>query len=84
MVRRLILGVWCLAAGCGPESSATPPATPEQLAVRAAADFGANEAGVVTPDRLAHWLADWEAHRPAGVEGELVVLQFDAAPGSSP
>lgn len=50
--------------------------------VRSAASYDANESGVVTASRLRAWIEDWEGQRPAGIHGDLVILQLD--PGPSP
>lgn len=71
-------------AACAPEEAPRGPATAVELAVRSRDDFAANEAGLITPATLERWVRDWTGQRPAGVEGELIVLQFDAAAGELP
>ncbi|MBX3228083.1 MAG: hypothetical protein KIT84_27340 [Labilithrix sp.] len=60
------------------------PATPAELARRSAERYDDNEAGLVGASRLGRWLAGWPASKPAGVEGDLVVLQLDPALGELP
>ncbi|MET0287518.1 MAG: rhodanese-like domain-containing protein [Polyangiales bacterium] len=57
---------------------------PHTLAVRAAASTDDNEAGLIGSKRLAIWLADWQASRPAAITGDLIVLQLNALPGGDP
>ncbi len=75
MLRSVLIAL--LAVSCG-------PATPQQLAVRSAADYAQNEAGLVTRATLERWLQSWASSKPATVKGELIVLQFEAAPGAQP
>ncbi|MDP3233004.1 MAG: hypothetical protein Q8N26_09520 [Myxococcales bacterium] len=83
MVGVVAAGALGCAAG-GPDAPAPAVrqvATPATLAVRSADDFRDNRAGLVTRETVERWFADWAANRPAGIEGELVVLQPDEAPG---
>jgi thiosulfate/3-mercaptopyruvate sulfurtransferase len=73
----------CAAGGPDtPAPAARQVATPATLAVRSADDFRDNRAGVVTNEIVERWFADWATNRPAGITGELVVLQPDEAPGA--
>ncbi len=58
------------------DPKALPAATPADLATESADDYADNEHGIITGDRLKLWIDDWEANRPAGVTGKLVVLQI--------
>src|SRR5690606_12380560 len=70
------------AAGSGgtieeePEIPTLVVATPADLPDRSAPDYGDNLHGIISGGRLAHWYADWEKNRPAGIEGRLIVLQI--------
>lgn len=59
-------------------------ASPRMLAVRSAASRDDNQSGLVTRETFAAWLRDWPGRRPAGLTGDLVVLQPDGAPGPLP
>lgn len=50
-------------------------ATPEELALESAADYGKNTHGLITGATLAGWVDSWSTKRPAGVTGKLVILQ---------
>ncbi|WP_434580529.1 sulfurtransferase [Sulfurimonas sp. NW15] len=43
-----------------------------------------NEYGLVNADVAAKWINDWEANKPAGVNGRLFVMQVGLLPGSKP
>lgn len=49
---------------------------------QSAPDYGDNEHGVVSGGRFASWVNDWAANKPAGITGNLVVLQV-VAPGQT-
>jgi len=74
-------------AGCGggeDKSSASDAAaninSPAQIAQESADDYNANENGLITGATLKRWKDDWLNERPAGVTGELVILQaFEGA-----
>lgn len=71
--------------GCGaPSSTELRVRTASELAVRSAPDLASNQAGLVAPSRVQAWLSNWRASRPAGVEGDLVVMQLGGAPGTLP
>lgn len=40
-----------------------------------ALDYHANEYGLITPETLSEWLANWQDQRPTDVDGDLVILQ---------
>lgn len=67
-----------------PAPNGVAPATPADLARRSAKDYDDNEAGLVTASRVNAWRADWANAKPAGVAGDLVVLQLDPAAGEAP
>lgn len=60
-----------------------PPSSPDagvvSFGVRSAPDFDDNQSGYVTAARLQAWLGDWAAQRPAGLTGDLVILQLSPA-----
>lgn len=86
----IALLVACTPAGAPPSDaddgrlSTDAPQPPPEVGVRAADDFDANVAGVITSATLRRWLDGWETQRPDAVAGELVVLQLDAADDALP
>lgn len=52
--------------------------TAADLAGESAYDYGDNEYGIVTGNRLKSWIEDWEGNRPAGIDGDLVIVQVVA------
>lgn len=80
----LLLGAVACQPGEPAPEAPKGPATPQQLAVRSADAYEANESGLVTASTVSRWVADWAANKPARVQGELIVLQLDAAPSGSP
>jgi 3-mercaptopyruvate sulfurtransferase SseA len=89
MTRLTTLPLACLlllgASGCQPEVPAPEapkgPATPAQLAVRSADTYAQNVNGLVTAGTVSRWVQDWASNKP--VDGELIVLQLDEAPGAA-
>lgn len=59
-------------------------ATPAELARRSAPRFDDNTAGVLSATVVVRYLADWARARPAGVTGDLIVLQRHPADGAAP
>lgn len=49
--------------------------TPASIAQESADDYDDNVNGLVTGKTLKRWIDDWEANRPAGITGKLVILQ---------
>jgi len=43
-----------------------------------------NESGLVNADVAAKWINDWEANKPAGVNGRLFIMQVGLLPGATP
>lgn len=81
-----------LAAGCADaEEGGAPPAetpsitvrTPAELATESADSYDDNEFGIVSGTTLSRWLDDWEANRPDGITGRLIVLQQDSREGAT-
>lgn len=85
-----LLGTLGLAAalalpGCGSEDNTwkqqqAPVATikvntPTDIAVGSADNYDDNEYGLVTASTLKRWKDNWLAERPAGITGNLVILQ---------
>jgi thiosulfate/3-mercaptopyruvate sulfurtransferase len=50
-------------------------ATLIELTDKSEPDYADNEHGLIEGSRLATWLSDWPAQRPAGIDGRLVILQ---------
>lgn len=78
--------VWLLAivtlTGCGSEDDGEAAATQSikfnnatDLVQESAADYDDNRYGLITGETLEHWLDDWSGNRPAGIEGDLIILQ---------
>lgn len=53
-----------------------PRLTPADLATRSAASYEDNESGLIHPETLSRWLADWTNERPDVIDRDLVVLQL--------
>ena len=79
-------------AGCGgaeDKSSVNPAATtaninsPAQIAQESADDYNTNENGLITGNTLKRWKDDWLNERPAGITGELIILQVEAGAAST-
>lgn len=73
-------------AACGEEDS-TPntgsgvtTSTAAQIARESAADYAANLNGLVSGSTLKRWIGNWEAQRPAGITGDLIILQASEGP----
>ncbi len=49
--------------------------TPEQISIKSHPDYAQNDHGIITASTLNCWLKDWQANKPKGVEGRLIVLQ---------
>lgn len=67
-----------------PPPTGPSAATPADLARRSAEGYDDNEAGLVTASRVTAWHAAWATAKPAGVAGDLVILQLDPAAGEAP
>ena len=85
-----------LLAGCGGEDTTTGYVdvpggdtvpivvnTPAQIAQVSADDYDDNVNGLITAATLQSWIDDWDANRPAGITGKLVILQVSNGPGGS-
>lgn len=46
--------------------------------------YAHNEYGIVTADRAAMWINDWESNKPGNVNGRLFVMQVGLLPGEKP
>lgn len=68
--------------GGNPEQEITVN-TPASLTTESHDDYDDNEFGVISGDTLAHWIDDWEANRPEGISGRLVILQQDSKAGAT-
>jgi 3-mercaptopyruvate sulfurtransferase SseA len=85
-----LLALLALVTGCGGEDSipdslsgavAVKSQTPAEIAQGSAEDYNANLSGLVTGATLRRWVSNWPRERPAGVTGNLIILQ--ASPGPS-
>jgi 3-mercaptopyruvate sulfurtransferase SseA len=74
--------------GCGGEASKTDAQgnikikvnTPQDIAQESADNYDDNVNGVITGKTLKSWINDWEANRPSGIKGKLVILQQTQGP----
>lgn len=84
-----LLGVTTLVlAGCnGSEDSNSSVSTtvtlpemnsPATIATASADDYDDNTFGLITGNTLKDWVDDWANNKPAGIEGNLVILQTSA------
>lgn len=78
-----------LLTGClGDErsTSATPSTetlkvnTPADITNTSADNYDNNVNGLITHNTLKRWIDDWEANRPAGINGKLVIIQQSTGP----
>lgn len=53
---------------------------PSDLTSESADDYADNEFGIISGATLDRWIADWEANRPEGITGRLIILQQDSKP----
>ena len=54
-------------------------ATPADIARESADDYNDNENGLITAATLQHWIDNWGDHAPEGIDGNLIILQVNAA-----
>ncbi len=47
----------------------------QEISNTSAADYKDNTHGVVTADRVASWITDWEKNKPKGISGKLIIFQ---------
>ncbi|MCW8959628.1 MAG: sulfurtransferase [Gammaproteobacteria bacterium] len=57
--------------------------SPATIAAESAADYDDNTYGLITGDTLANWIADWDANKPSGIDGKLVILQTGSGEAGS-
>lgn len=80
------LAVALVLPGCGSEDTTWKPqggsapvsiavSTPADIAVGSADNYDDNEYGLVTARTLKRWKDNWLVERPAGITGNLVILQ---------
>ncbi|MFC1589640.1 sulfurtransferase [Pseudomonadota bacterium] len=78
----LLAGFAITATGCGTEndlaSSSSTVSKPADIVQASADNYDDNVNGLITGNTLDSWLTDWEANRPAGITGKLVILQTSA------
>lgn len=56
---------------------------PATIAQTSADDYNANTNGLITGATLKSWLTNWAVNRPAGITGNLVILQASAGPAGA-
>lgn len=56
---------------------------PADLVSESEDDYDDNESGIVSGATVEGWIGDWEANRPAGIEGRLIILQQDSKDGAT-
>ncbi|PJZ44363.1 rhodanese-like domain-containing protein [Leptospira brenneri] len=56
--------------------------SPAELATLSNTDFNLNDSGLITSTKFSRFLSNWSNNRPAGVSGNLVVIQVQSS-GSS-
>lgn len=79
----LMGGAALLLSGCtGSENefNATSLSTPSKIASESADNYDDNKYGLITAPTLKSWIDNWDANKPAGVSGKLVILQTGAGP----
>ena len=79
----LIGGATLLISGCtGSENefNATQLATPNKIASESADNYDDNKYGLITAPTLKSWIDNWDANKPAGISGKLVILQAGSGP----
>lgn len=54
--------------------------TPADIAQESADNYDDNVNGLITGKTLMRWIDDWEANRPAGITGRLIILQVNNGP----
>ena len=57
--------------------------SPAQIAQESADDYHQNVNGLITAQTLKRWMSDWNANRPAGITGKLVIFQVSAGPAGA-
>lgn len=75
-------------SGCGEESSIHPASagvavkanTPAEIAQDSADDYDSNLNGLITAHTLKRWIGNWERERPAGITGNLIIIQASEGP----
>lgn len=75
-------------AGCGGEASKTDAQgnakikvnTPHTITQESAENYDDNLNGLITGKTLKSWIDNWDANRPAGIKGKLVILQQTKGP----
>lgn len=86
----LVLSASVLLIACGSESTVREAAgavavktnTPAEIAQQSADDYNANLNGLITGRTLKRWISNWERERPAGITGNLIILQASEGLGS--
>lgn len=68
-------------SACGDDGPSLPTSTAAELAQESAEDYADNTDGLITGSTLAHWVSDWDANHPAGIDGDLILLHIQ--PGAN-
>lgn len=79
----LIGGATLLISGCtGSENefNASQLAKPSTIASESADNYDDNTYGLITAPTLKSWIDNWDANKPAGISGKLVILQTGSGP----
>jgi len=75
----LLASITLVVTGCGTEndlgSSSPTPAKVTDIPQVSADNYDDNVNGLITGNTLKRWIDNWDANRPAGITGRLVVLQ---------
>ncbi len=75
----LLASITLVVTGCGSENdlgkSGATPAKITDIPQTSADNYNDNVNGLITGNTLKRWIDDWEANRPAGITGRLVILQ---------
>lgn len=57
--------------------------SPADIAQTSADDYNANVNGLITGTTLKGWIDNWQANRPAGITGKLVIFQATIGPAGA-
>jgi len=57
--------------------------TPQTIAQASADNYDENVNGLITAATLKRWMSNWQANRPAGITGKLVIFQATVGPAGA-
>lgn len=69
------LGLGLLALAQSQTTAPLPVRSTSELAWESNDDYNQNQFGLITTATLERWVSDWNANRPIGISGKLVILQ---------